>query len=400
MKVLVLNCGSSSIKFQLLEMTTQDVIVKGIVEKIGLKGSFLKSKRFDGDQIKLEGEILDHQIGIEYILGVLVSDEHGAIKSLDEIGSVGHRVAHGGEFFKASAYLSEDAIGKIEKCAELAPLHNPANLKGIYAIKSLIPNIKQVAVFDTSFHQTMPAHAYMYGIPRALYEKYGIRRYGFHGTSHRYVAEQTCEMLGTKMEEQKIVTCHLGNGASVAAIDKGQSIDTSMGFTPLEGLIMGTRCGDLDIGAFMFIMEKEEIGLPSANTLVNKHSGMVGLTGVSSDMRTIEEAAEKGDERCINALKAYDYRIKKYIGAYTAAMNGIDTLIFTGGIGENADVTRAGVANDLEYLGIKIDPEKNNGLRGEPAVISTDDSKVKVVVMPTNEELVIAIDTLRIVKEM
>lgn len=399
MKVLVLNCGSSSIKYQLLEMTTQDVIIKGIVEKIGLKGSFLKSKRFDGDQVMLEGEILDHQTGIEYILGVLISNEHGAIKELTEIGAVGHRVAHGGEYFQESAFLNEDAIAKIEKCAELAPLHNPANLKGIYAISALIPGIRQVAAFDTSFHQTMPEHAYMYGIPLALYEKYGIRRYGFHGTSHRFVAEQTCEMLNVKMGEQKIITCHLGNGASVTAIDKGKSIDTSMGFTPLEGLMMGTRSGDLDIGAFMFIMEKEEIGLASANTLVNKHSGMVGLTGVSSDMRTIEEAAEKGDQRCINALKAYDYRIKKYIGAYTAALNGLDILIFTGGIGENADVTRAGVAKDLEYLGIKIDPAKNNGTRDQ-AVISTDDSKVKVVVMPTNEELVIAIDTLRIVESL
>jgi len=398
MKVLVLNCGSSSIKFQLLEMTTEELIIKGIVEKIGLKGSFLKSKRNDGDEVKLEGEILDHQTGIEYILGVLISKEHGSIKSLDEIGAVGHRVAHGGEHFKESALLTEEAIGKIEECAELAPLHNPANLKGIYAIQSLIPNVEQVAVFDTSFHQTMPAHAYMYGIPQALYEKYGIRRYGFHGTSHRFVAQETCKMLKIKMETHKIVTCHLGNGASVAAIDRGQSIDTSMGFTPLEGLIMGTRSGDLDVGAFMFIMEKEEIGLKSANTLVNKHSGMVGLTGVSSDMRTIEEAAENGDERCANALKAYDYRIKKYIGSYTAAMNGLDVLIFTGGIGENADTTRRGVASDLEYLGIKIDPEKNDGLRGKPTVISTDDSRVKVVVMPTNEELVIAKDTVNIVE--
>lgn len=398
MKVLVLNCGSSSIKFQLLEMTTEELIVKGIVEKVGLKGSFLKSKRNDGDQVKLEGEILDHQTGIEYILGVLISKEHGAIKDLDEIGAVGHRVAHGGEHFQESALLTDDAIAKIEECAELAPLHNPANLKGIYAIQALIPNVKQVAVFDTSFHQTMPEFAYMYGIPRALYEKYGIRRYGFHGTSHRFVAQETCKMLNIKMETHKIITCHLGNGASVAAIDRGQSIDTSMGFTPLEGLIMGTRTGDLDVGAFMFIMEKEEIGLRSANTLVNKHSGMVGLTGVSSDMRTIEEAAESGDKRCEDALKAYDYRIKKYIGSYTAAMNGIDILIFTGGIGENADTTRRGVANDLEYLGIKIDPKKNDGLRGKPAVISTDDSKVKVVVMPTNEELVIAKDTVNIVE--
>lgn len=398
MKVLVLNCGSSSIKFQLLEMTTEDAIVKGIVEKIGLKGSFLKSERNDGDKVKLEGEILDHQTGIEYILGVLLSEEHGAIKSLDEIKAVGHRVAHGGEFFKDSALLTKEAIGKIEECAELAPLHNPANLKGIYAIESLIPQVKQVGVFDTSFHQTMPEHAYMYGIPQALYEKYGIRRYGFHGTSHRFVAEQTCEMLDVKLDKAKIITCHLGNGASVAAIDCGKSVDTSMGFTPLEGLIMGTRSGDLDIGAFMFILEKEEIGLRAGNTLVNKHSGMVGLSGVSSDMRTIEEAAEAGDQRCINALKTYDYRVKKYIGSYTAAMNGLDILIFTGGIGENADTTRSGVANDLEYLGIKLDPIKNDGLRGKPAVISTDDSKVKVVVMPTNEELVIAKDTMRIVE--
>lgn len=398
MKILVLNCGSSSIKYQLFSMQNESVLAKGVVEKIGLKGSFVKHNKQDGQKVKFEGDILDHQKGIEYVLGILKSQKHGCIANLEEIQAVGHRVAHGGEHFKESALLTDENIKKIEEISDLAPLHNPANLKGIYAMKLLTPNAQQVAVFDTSFHQTMPKHAYMYGIPRSLYKKYKIRRYGFHGTSHRYVSEQAEIFLGKPLTEQKIISCHLGNGASLAAIKNGQSVDTSMGFTPLEGLIMGTRSGDLDIGAVMFLMEKEEIGLQSINTLLNKHSGMLGITGVSSDMREIEEKAEAGSERAQTALKMYEYRIRKYIGAYAAAMGGLDTLIFTGGIGENADTTRRGVLEGLEFLGIELDHNKNNGLRGNTAIISTDTSRVKVVVIPTNEELVIAKDTQKLVQ--
>ena len=303
MKILVLNCGSSSIKYQLFDMTNVIVLAKGIVEKIGLKGSFLKHNKSNGDKVKFEGEILDHASGIEYLLGVLTSDKHGCIKKLNEIDAVGHRVAHGGEQFKTSAFINDDVYSEIEKCIELAPLHNPANLKGISAMRDLIPGIKQAAVFDTSYHQSMPDEAYMYAIPYSLYKKYGIRRYGFHGTSHRYVAKRACEILGVNIEKQNIISCHLGNGASVAAIKNGQSIDTSMGLTPVEGLMMGTRSGDLDLGVFTFIMDKEELGVSTANTLINKHSGVLGISGVSSDMREIEEEADKGNERAQFALR-------------------------------------------------------------------------------------------------
>ena len=400
MKILVLNCGSSSIKYQLFNMTSKEVLAKGIVEKIGLKGSFLKHTKSNGNKVKFEGEILDHAIGIEYVLGILTSEKHGCLKSLNEIQAVGHRVAHGGERFKASAFITDDVYSEIEKCIELAPLHNPANLKGIAAMNSLLPNIKQVAVFDTSFHQTMKDPAFMYAIPYSLYTKYGIRRYGFHGTSHRYVAQRACEILGVDIKDQKIISCHLGNGASIAAIDGGKSVDTSMGFTPVEGLIMGTRSGDLDLGVFTFLMDKENLSVAAANTLINKHSGVLGVSGVSSDMREIEEAAEDGNERAQLALDMYDYRIKKYIGAYSAAMGGLDILILTGGIGENADTTRRGVVKGFEYMGMELDQEKNNGLRSKEAVISTDNSKVKIMVVPTNEELVIATDTLEIVSKL
>ena len=399
MKILVLNCGSSSIKYQLFDMTSTEVLSKGVVEKVGLKGSFLKNTRSDGDKVKLEGEILDHQSGIEYILGVLISKKHGCLNSIKDINAVGHRVVHGGELFKNSAFLNEDIIEEIEKCIELAPLHNPANLKGISAMNSLIPGINQVAVFDTSFHQTMPDYAYMYAIPHSLYTKYGVRRYGFHGTSYRYVTITACEKLGLDINKQKIIACHLGNGASIAAIDCGKSVDTSMGLTPVEGLIMGTRTGDLDLGVFTFIMNKEELGYATANTLVNKHSGVIGISGVSSDMREIEDSAAGGHERAKLALEMYNYRIRKYIGAYSAAMGGVDMLIFTGGIGENADTTRRGVCENFEYLGLEFDDEINTGSRGEFQVISKETSKVKVIIVPTNEELVIAEDTQRIISE-
>lgn len=399
MNILVLNCGSSSIKYQLIDMTETQVLAKGVVDKVGMKGSVIKHTRQDNQKVVFEGEIIDHQVGIEYVLGILKSEKHGCIKNLEEINAVGHRVVHGGEAFNSSVLITDEVINEMVNCVSLAPLHNPPNLKGIYAMQQLLPEVKQVGVFDTSFHQTMPAHAFMYAIPHSLYRKYGVRRYGFHGTSHRYVSKRACEILGVDYGSQKIISCHLGNGASMAAIQDGKSVDTSMGLTPVEGLIMGTRSGDLDIGAFTFMMEKEEIGRQSANTLVNKHSGVLGISGISSDMRTVEEAAEKGNERAKLALDMYDYRVKKYIGSYTAAMNGLDILIFTGGIGENADTTRMGVAGDLSYLGIEIDPEKNNGLRGKEAVISTPNSKVKVIVVPTNEELVIAQDTQEIISE-
>ncbi|MFN8206390.1 MAG: acetate kinase [Bacteroidales bacterium] len=398
MKILVLNCGSSSIKFQLFEMTNEEVIAKGIVEKVGLKGSFLKLEKKNGEKVLFEGEIIDHQTGIEYVLGVLTSKKHGCIKSIEEIEAVGHRVVHGGEKFNSSVLITDEMIQEMEKCIELAPLHNPPNLKGIYAMQTLLPSVPQVGVFDTAFHQSMPRHAYMYAIPFSLYEKYGIRRYGFHGTSHRFVAEKACEFLGVPFAEQKIITCHLGNGASMAAIMHGKSVDTSMGLTPVEGLIMGTRAGDLDLGVITFIMDKEEIGYKAVNTLINKHSGMLGVTGISSDMREIEDAAHKGNERAKLGLQMYDYRIKKYIGSYIAAMNGVDILVFTGGIGENADSTRESICSEMEFLGIELDREVNHGLRGKACLISKANSKVKVVVMPTNEELVIAQDTKTIIE--
>jgi acetate kinase len=398
MKVLVLNCGSSSIKYQLIDMKSGLVLAKGVVEKIGLKGSFLKNERHDGDKVKLDGEILDHQGGIEYILGMMISKERGVLKSLEEIDAVGHRVVHGGETFQGSCYLDEVTIKGIEDCSDLAPLHNPANLKGIYAMKHLLPKIPQVGVFDTSFHQTMPDYSFMYALPYSLYKKYGIRRYGFHGTSHSYVSKRACEILGVEYNSQRIITCHLGNGASITAIRHGKSMDTSMGLTPVEGLIMGTRSGDVDAGVLTLIMEKEEIDYSSLNTLLNKHSGVLGISGISSDMREVESAAAEGDERAILSLKMYDYRVKKYIGAYAAAMGGADILIFTGGIGENSTETRENICKDMEFIGIEFDKHKNDGVRGKEMIISKKDSKIKVMIVPTNEELVIASETRDIVE--
>lgn len=399
MKILVLNCGSSSIKYQLFNMADKLLIAKGGIEKLGMKGSFLKHVRQDEQVVVFEGEIMDHKIGIEYILGILTSPKYGCLESLHELDAIGHRVVHGGERFNASVLLTDEVIAEVTKCIDIAPLHNPPNLKGIHAMEELIPGIPQVAVFDTAFHQTMEPKAYMYGIPYALYKKYGIRRYGFHGTSHRYVTNRACEFLGVNYEEQRIISCHLGNGASVAAIKNGKSFDTSMGFTPIEGLIMGTRCGDLDVGVVNYIMEKEEIGLRSASTLFNKHSGMLGISGISSDMREIEMAKERGDERAKLALEVYNYKVKKYIGSYIAAMGGLDILIMTGGVGENADTTREGVCGELDFLGVSLDYEKNKGFRSE-GIISTPESKVKILVVPTNEELMIALDTEEIVSAL
>ncbi len=399
MKILVLNCGSSSVKYKLLDMESNEELGSGGVEKIGMKGSFLKHKRKDGQKVMLKGEILEHQTAVEYILGVLTSHKHGAVESLEEINAVGHRVVHGGEKFNSSVLITDDVIQKIVECIDIAPLHNPPNLAGINAINELLPNVPQVAVFDTAFHQTMPEYAYMYGIPYSLYTKYGIRRYGFHGTSHRYVSQRACDFLGLDFKKTKMITAHIGNGASVTAIENGKSVDTSMGFTPIEGLMMGTRSGDVDLGVVTFLMEKEMIGSASVSTLFNKHSGVLGISGLSSDMRDIENAIAEGNERAQLALEMYEYRIKKYIGSYIAALNGVDVIVFTGGVGENQTGTRQKVCESLSFMGVKIDKELNAASRGKEVLLSTPDSTVKVVVIPTDEEFMIASDTLEIVNQ-
>ncbi len=401
MKILILNCGSSSIKYQLFDMeNNEQLLAKGIVEKIGLLGSFIKNTRNDGDEVKLVGDIFDHQQGIEYVLGLLTSKTHGSIESMDELKAVGHRVVHGGEAFNGSVFISDEVIKTMEECVDLAPLHNPPNLKGIYAIKELLPKVPQAGVFDTAFHQTMDPQAYMYAIPYSLYKKYGIRKYGFHGTSHRYVSARAAEILNKDIKDLRIITCHLGNGASIAAIKNGKSIDTTMGLTPVEGLMMGTRSGDFDIGALTYIMQKEEIDLNATNTLINKQSGVLGVSGVSSDMREVEEAAANGNERAKLSLEMYNYRVVKYIGAYTAAMGGLDVLVFTGGIGENADKMRLEILNNFGYLNLLPDAEINKGLRAKEAIITKPESSVIAMVVPTNEELVIARDAYQIVNNL
>ena len=398
MKILVLNCGSSSIKYKLFDMDSKEVIAQGGIEKIGLKGSFLKLTLPNGEKKVLEKDIPEHTVGVEFILNTLVSPEYGAIKSLDEIDAVGHRMVHGGERFSKSVLLDKEVLEAFVACNDLAPLHNPANLKGVNAVSAILPNIPQVGVFDTAFHQTMPDYAYMYAVPYELYEKYGVRRYGFHGTSHRYVSQRVCEYLGIKAEGLRLITCHIGNGGSIAAIKDGKCIDTTMGLTPLEGLMMGTRSGDIDAGAVTFIMDKEGLTTTGVSNLLNKKSGVLGISGVSSDMRELEAAVAEGNPKAILAENMYFYRIKKYIGAYAAALGGVDVILFTGGVGENQASCRAGVCEGLEFMGVKIDAEKNK-VRGEEAIISSDDSKVKVVVIPTDEELLIASDTMTVVSK-
>jgi acetate kinase len=400
MKVLVLNCGSSSVKYKLLDMESSKELGTGAVEKIGMKGSFLKHISQDGQVLMLKGEVLEHKIAVEYILGVLTNEKHGCITSLDEISAVGHRVVHGGEKFNSSVLITDEVIQKIEECIDIAPLHNPPNLAGIRAILELLPSIPQIAVFDTAFHQTMPEHAFMYGIPYSLYTKYAIRRYGFHGTSHRYVSRRACEFLGIDYNNCKIISAHIGNGGSVAAIENGKSVDTSMGFTPVEGLMMGTRSGDIDLGAATFLMDKEMMGVSAVSTLFNKHSGLLGISGVSSDMRDIEKAIGEGNSRAKLALDMYQYRIKKYVGSYAAALEGVDVLVFTGGIGENHTSTREFVCKGLAFMGIEIDKELNATSRGKEILLSTPNSKVKVVIIPTDEEFMIASDTMEIVKDL
>lgn len=398
MKVLVLNCGSSSIKYQFIDTSTQIALAKGMVERIGMSSAVLTHTPYGKEKIRIVGEILDHTIAIEYVIAVLLSPNHGVIKDKKEIDAVGHRVVHGGETFSGSVLITNEVMNAIKENIELAPLHNPPNIKGILAAKEHLPNTPQVGVFDTAFHVKMPPRAYLYGIPYELYRKYKIRRYGFHGTSHRYVSERAAKLIGKPIEELKIITAHLGNGCSMAAVEGGKSIDTTMGFTPLEGLIMGTRSGDIDPSIILYIMAKEGLSLSEANTLLNKHSGLIGISGESSDMREIEEAVLEGNKKAKNAFDVFNYRIKKYIGAYTAAMNGLDALVFTGGIGENSVMVRKEVCSNMEYLGIKLDEKRNENVEGE-CLISADDSKVKVFRIPTNEELVIALDTEKIVSE-
>ena len=399
MKVIVLNCGSSSIKYQLFDMPSQRVLAKGLVDKIGLKGAGIKHEMENGTKANIPGEILDPKHGFEYLLVILLSQKYGCITSLEELKGVGHRVVHAGEKYGGSVRINDEVIKALEETIDLAPLHNPPNLDGIYAITALLPTIEQVGVFDTAFHQTMPKFSFLYGVPYSLYEKHGVRRYGFHGSSHKYVSLKAAQMLGKNPDEVNIITCHLGNGASIAAVQKGKSLDTSMGMTPIEGLIMGTRSGDLDIGALFHIIKKEEITLSTANTLINKFSGMLGVSGVSSDMRDVEIAAAEGNERARLSLEMYQYRVKKYIGAYAAAMGGVDAIVFTGGVGENDWVTRQEAVKGLEFMGVELDASINTGLRGKETIVSTASSKVKVMVIPTNEELVIATDTYEIISK-
>lgn len=398
MKILVLNCGSSSIKYKLFDMTTKEILAQGGIEKIGLKGSFLKLTLPNGEKVILNKDIPEHTVGVEFIFQTLTSEQYGALKSLKELDAVGHRIVHGGERFSESVILNKEALDAITACNDLAPLHNPANLKGVAAVSALLPGLPQVGVFDTAFHQTMPDYAYMYAIPYELYEKYGIRRYGFHGTSHRYVSKRVCEFLGIQPEGTRIITCHVGNGGSVSAIKDGKCIDTSMGLTPLEGLMMGTRSGDIDAGAVTFIMEKEGLNATGVSNLLNKKSGLLGVSGVSSDMREIQAAVDAGNEKANLAQTMYYYRIKKYIGTYAAALGGVDVIVFTGGVGENKDDSRERACEGLEFMGVKLDKELNKTIHGEEAVISTPDSKVKVVVIPTDEELMIATDTMTLLQ--
>ena len=394
MKILVLNCGSSSIKYKLFDMDQNHVMAQGGIEKIGLPGSFLKLTAPNGEKVILEEPIPEHTKGIEFIIHQLTKGQYACIDSLKDVDAVGHRVVHGGEKFNQSTLITQEVLDNIIACNDLAPLHNPANLLGINAVAAIAPEMPQVAVFDTAFHQTMPAKAYMYGIPYEYYEKYAVRRYGFHGTSHRYVSKRACDILGLDYNKTRVITAHIGNGGSIAAVKNGQCVDTTMGLTPLEGLLMGTRAGDIDAGAVTFLMEKENWTAQDASNVLNKKSGILGVSGVSSDMRELTQAANAGNERAKMAMEMYHYRIKKYIGAYAAAMGGVDVLVFTGGVGENQSIARYDVCADMEYMGIKFDAAINDTIHGDEAVISTPDSKVTVIVVPTDEEWMIASDTV------
>lgn len=398
MKILVLNCGSSSIKYKLYNMDDESVLAQGGVERIGLDNAFLKLTLPNGEKTKLMHDMPDHKEGVNFVFQTLLSPEYGAIKSLDEIDAVGHRIVQGGDLFEKSCIVTKEVEDGIESLCDLAPVHNAGHLKGLRAVDALMPTTPQVVVFDNAFHSTMPDYAYLYAVPYELYTKYHVRRYGFHGTSHRYVSHRVCEILGTDINKQKIITCHIGNGASVAAVLNGKVVDTSMGLTPLAGVMMGSRSGDIDPSAVTFIMEKLGKKPREMADYLNKESGVLGISGVSSDMRDVEKAAKEGNEKAILALTMYDYRIKKYIGAYAAVMNGVDTIVFTAGVGENQASMREGVCEGLDYLGVKLDKELNNTVHGTETIISTPDSRVKVVVVPTDEEIVIARDTKALVE--
>lgn len=397
MKVLVLNSGSSSIKYQFFDTEKKIALAKGLVDRIGMAGAVLSHQRYDGNNIKIAGEILDHQIAVEYVLGVMLSKNHGVIDDKKDIDAVGHRVVHGGETFSGSVFITDEVVKVLQDNIELAPLHNPPNIKGIQACQRILPDTPQCGVFDTAFHSHMPPKSYLYGIPYELYKKYKIRRYGFHGTSHLYVSQRATDLLGKDIKDLKIITAHLGNGCSITAVKNGQSIDTSMGFTPLEGLLMGTRSGDLDPSLILYIMAKEGLTVGEANTLLNKHSGLIGISGESSDMREILTAVKDNQQRAKWAFEIFCYRIKKYIGAYASAMGGLDALVFTGGIGENSKEVREEVCKEMEFLGIHLDDLKN---QSSDEIISKENSKVTVMRIPTNEELVIALDTAVIVSKM
>ena len=396
MKILVLNCGSSSIKYALYNMDDGTVMASGGAERVGLDDAFVKVKLPNGEKREIKHDIPEHTEGVKFIFSLLTDPEIGAIKDLKEINAVGHRMVHGGEKFNKSVLINDEVLRVFKECIDLAPLHNPANLKGVEAVAELMPGLPQVGVFDTAFHQTMPPKAFMYAIPYELYEKYGIRRYGFHGTSHRYVARRVCDFLGVKPEEQRIITCHIGNGGSVAAVKYGECIDTSMGLTPLEGLMMGTRSGDIDGGAIAFIEKKLNLDADGMSALLNKKSGVAGITEGMSDMRDVENAAAQGNEHARLALDMYFYRIKKYVGAYAAAMGGVDIIVFTAGVGENQAGMREEVCRDMEWMGVKIDNALNAAVRGKEVELSTPDSKVKVCIIPTDEELMIATDTMNL----
>ncbi|CAM4322539.1 acetate/propionate family kinase [Saccharibacillus endophyticus] len=399
MKVLVINSGSSSLKYQLYDMTDESVLAKGLVERIGMDSSILTHKPTGKDEVVEVSEILEHNTAIRKVIDKLTDSVHGVLSSVDEINAIGHRVVHGGEFFNESALVDKEAKKNIRALIDLAPLHNPAAVMGIEASEINMPGVPQVVVFDTAFHQTMPEKAYLYAIPRVLYNKYKVRRYGFHGTSHYYVSLAAAEFLNKPIEDLKIITAHIGNGGSLTAIQGGISVDTSMGMTPLEGLMMGTRSGDLDPAIVPYVMNKEELSVSEVNSMLNKHSGLLAISGVSSDMRDITDGWEKGEANATLAFEMYEYRLRKYIGSYAAAMNGVDVLIFTAGVGENSAIVRKAVCDNLSYLGIEIDEELNKIRSGDARRISTPNSKVEVLVVPTNEELVIARDTFRIVEE-
>ena len=397
MKVLVINCGSSSLKYQLINMENEASLATGLVERIAIEGSKLTQKVDGREKYVLTVPMKNHKEAISHVINTLLDDVQGVIKSSDEISAVGHRVVHGGEKYSASVIITDEVMKDLEEFSQLAPLHNPPNIIGINACKELMPNTPMVAVFDTAFHQTMPEKAFLYGLPYELYKENHIRKYGFHGTSHKYVSQRAAEILGEDIKGLKLVTCHLGNGSSVAAVNGGVSVDTSMGFTPLEGLLMGTRCGDIDPAIIPYLMDVKGYSYEEVNNIMNKKSGVLGLSGVSSDFRDIEDAAAEGNDRAKLALDVFHYRVKKYIGYFMAAMNGVDAIIFTAGLGENAAETREEIIADMEWFGIKMDKEKNK-VRGQERIVSTDDSKVKIIIIPTNEELMIARDTLTLLK--